>query len=161
MRAPANMRSGLGSILFTFQGIYAGITGLATIALIAAAPFIATMWLTARTISAGEIQIALILAALIIALQRQRTVYSVFLEGMEQQVLVNILQSGAAVVRALVVLGAMLLIAPTAIVFLGAFLLVCLAELLVTAWYAWRATGNAGMARVFYPPWCAGCGVFC
>lgn len=138
---------GLGSILFTFQGIYAGITGLATIALIAAAPFIATMWLTARTISPGEIQYALILAALIIALQRQRTVYSVFLEGMEQQVLVNLLQSGAAVARALVAPGAMLLIAPTAAVFLGAFLIVCLAELLLTAWCAWRATGNGGNAR--------------
>ena len=65
---------------------------------------------------------------------------------MEQQVLVNILQSGAAVARALVVLGAMLLIAPTAIVFLGAFLLVCLAELLVTAWYAWRAASGADKA---------------
>src|SRR5664279_604290 len=41
----------------------------------------------------------------------------------------------------------MLLIAPTAGVFLGAFLLACLAELLLTAWYAWHATGNAGMAR--------------
>ena len=40
----------------------------------------------------------------------------------------------------------MLLIAPTAIVFLGAFLLVCLAELLVTAWYAWRAAAGAGKA---------------
>ena len=151
VREVAHARSGehsigLPSILFTFQGIYAGITVLATVALIAAAPFIATMWLSGRTISPGEIQTALILAAVIIALQRQRTVYSVFLEGMEQQVLVNILQSGAAVARALVVLGAMLLIAPTAIVFLGAFLLVCLAELLVTAWYAWRAASGADKA---------------
>ena len=79
VREVAHARAGehehsLGSILFTFQGVYAGITCLATIALIAASPFIATMWLTARTISPGEIQNALILAALIIALQRQRTV---------------------------------------------------------------------------------------
>ena len=149
VREVAHARSGqhacgLGSILFTFQGIYAGITGLTAIALIAASPFIATMWLTARTISPGEIQNALILAALIIATQRQRTVYSVFLEGMEQQVLINILQSGAAVVRALAVLAAMILIAPTAIVFLGAFLTVCLAELLLTAFYAWRASAGSG-----------------
>ena len=149
VREVAHARSGqdacgLGSILFTFQGIYAGITGLTAIALIAASPFIATMWLTARTISPGEIQNALILAALIIATQRQRTVYSVFLEGMEQQVLINILQSGAAVVRALAVLAAMILIAPTAIVFLGAFLSVCLAELLLTAFYAWRASAGSG-----------------
>ena len=100
--------SGLGSILFTFQGIYAGITGATTLVLVAASSFMATAWLSARTISAGEIQTALILAALIIGLQRLRTVYSVFLEGLEQQVLVNFLQSGAAVLRALVVLGAMI-----------------------------------------------------
>ena len=82
--------SGLGSVLFTFQGIYAGIVGLTTIALVAASSFMATTWLTARTLSASEIQYALILAALIIAMQRLRTVYSVFLEGLEQQVLVNI-----------------------------------------------------------------------
>lgn len=139
--------STLGSILFTFQGIYAGITGLTTIVLIAASSFMATTWLTARTISPDEIRIALILAALTIALQRLRTVYSVFLEGLEQQVLANVLQSGAAVVRAIVVLGAMILIAPTAIVFLSAFLLVCLAEALVTAWYAWRAVRDDGDAR--------------
>jgi len=149
VREVAHARSGqhvcgLGSILFTFQGIYAGITGLTTIALIAASPFIATTWLSARTISPGEIQNALILAALIIATQRQRTVYSVFLEGMEQQVLINILQSGGAVLRALAVLAAMILIAPTAIVFLGAFLSVCLAELLLTAFYAWRASAGSG-----------------
>ena len=47
VREVAHARSGehsigLPSILFTFQGIYAGITVLATVALIAAAPFIAT-----------------------------------------------------------------------------------------------------------------------
>jgi O-antigen/teichoic acid export membrane protein len=139
--------SGLGSILFTFQGIYAGITGLTTIALIAASSFIATTWLTARTISTGEIQSALILSALIIAAQRQRTIYSVFLEGLERQVIVNILQSGAAVLRAAVVLAAMIVIAPTAIVFLAAFLLVCLFELLITAWFAWKAIEKKDRSR--------------
>ena len=138
---------GLGSILFTFQGIYAGITGATTIVLIAASWFIATTWLSARTISASDIQYALIIAALIIAAQRQRTVYSVFLEGLEQQVLVNILQSGFAVLRALVVLAALLLVAPTAFVFLSAFLAVCIAELAVTAWYAWNAVEDDGKAH--------------
>lgn len=139
--------AGLGSVLFTFQGIYAGIIGLTTITLVAASSFMATTWLTARTLSAAEIQYALILAALIIAMQRLRTVYSVFLEGLEQQVLVNIVQSAAAVLRALVVLGAMLLIAPTAVVFLGAFLLASTAEVLVTAWYAWRAVEDPAKPR--------------
>jgi O-antigen/teichoic acid export membrane protein len=139
--------SSLGSILFTFQGIYAGINGLTTIVLVVASSFIATTWLTARTIPANEIHYALILAALTIGLQRLRTVYSVFLEGLEQQVLVNVLQSGAALLRALVVLGAMILIAPTAVVFLGAALIVCAAELLITAWYAWRAVKGNGKTR--------------
>jgi O-antigen/teichoic acid export membrane protein len=142
---------GLGAILFTFQGIYAGITGLTTIALIAASSFIATTWLIARTISATDIQYALILSALIIAAQRQRTVYSVFLEGLEQQVLVNILQSGFAVLRAAVVLAALLLLAPTALVFLAAVLLVCVAELTVTAWYAWSAVPDDAKARFEMP----------
>ena len=142
---------GLGAILFTFQGIYAGITGLTTIALIAASSFIATTWLIARTISATDIQYALILSALIIAAQRQRTVYSVFLEGLEQQVLVNILQSGFAVLRAAVVLAALLLLAPTALVFLAAVLLVCVAELTVTAWYAWSAVPDDAKARFAMP----------
>jgi O-antigen/teichoic acid export membrane protein len=138
---------GLGSILFTFQGIYASITGATTIVLIASSSFIATTWLSARTISASEIQYALILSALIIAAQRQRTVYSVFLEGLEQQVLVNILQSGFAVLRALVVLAAMLAVAPTAFVFLTAFLVICIAELVATAWYAWNAVEDGTKAR--------------
>jgi O-antigen/teichoic acid export membrane protein len=144
--------SGLRAILFTFQGIYAGITGLTTIALIAASSFIATTWLTARTISTGEMQTALILSALIIAAQRQRTVYSVFLEGLERQVIVNILQSGAAVLRAVVVLAALIAVAPTAIVFLTAFLIVCIAELAVTAWFAWEgAAEKGGKARFSLP----------
>ncbi|MBI3703490.1 MAG: oligosaccharide flippase family protein [Rhizobiales bacterium] len=152
VREVAHARSGgheygLGSILFTFQGIYAGITGLTTIVLIAASSFIAHTWLTARTISAGDIQIALILSALIIASQPQRTVYSVFLEGLEQQVLVNILQSSFAVLRALVVLAALLLVAPTALVFLAAFLAISIAELAVTAWYAWAAVEDGDKAR--------------
>jgi O-antigen/teichoic acid export membrane protein len=139
--------TGLGAILFTFQSIYAGLTGLTTLVLIAASSFIATTWLTARTISTGEIQTALILSALIIAAQRQRTVYAVFLEGLERQVIVNILQSGAAVLRAVVVLTALLVIAPTAIVFLSAFLLACVVELLVTAWFAWKAIEKDDKSR--------------
>ena len=142
---------GLGTILFTFQGIYAGITGATTIALIAVSSFIATTWLTARTIAASDIQYALILSALIIASQRQRTVYSVFLEGLEQQVLVNILQSGFALLRAVVVLAALFLVAPTALVFLAAFLLICLAELAVTASYAWNAITDQEKARFEIP----------
>lgn len=142
---------GLRSILFTFQAIYAVLTGITAVVLIAASSFIATMWLTARTLSADDIQYALILSALIIATQRQRTVYSVFLEGLEAQVLVNILQSGFAVLRTLVVLIALLAVAPTAIVFLSAFLAVCLIELPVTAWYAWAASGKKGKARFVAP----------
>jgi O-antigen/teichoic acid export membrane protein len=142
---------GLGSILYTFQGVYAGITGLTTLVLIAASSFIATTWLNAKTISTTDIQYALILSALIIAAQRQRTVYSVFLEGLEQQVLVNILQSGFALIRTLVVLAALLLVAPSALVFLCAFLLICIAELAVTAWYAWNAVGDGEKARFERP----------
>lgn len=142
---------GLGTILFTFQGVYAGITGITLLVLIAASSFIATTWLTARTISAGEIQFALVLSALIIATQRQRTVYSVFLEGLEQQALVNVLQSGFAVLRTLVVLAALLLVTPTAVVFLTAFLAISTAELIVTAWYAWRAAGPVARPRIAMP----------
>jgi O-antigen/teichoic acid export membrane protein len=142
---------GLGTILFTFQSVYASITGVTLLVLIAAAPFIATMWLSARTIPAGEIQLALILSAAIIATQRQRTAYSVFLEGLEQQALVNVLQSGFAVLRTLVVLAALLLAAPTAVTFLTSFLVISTAELAVTAWYAWRAAGPAERPRIAVP----------
>jgi O-antigen/teichoic acid export membrane protein len=146
-----NQPHGLRTILFTFQGIYAGITILTTLVLIGASSFMST-WLSARTISPGEIQVALVLAALTVGLQRLRTVYSVFLEGLEQQVLVNLLQGGTSIVRAIVVLGAMLLIAPTAIVFLAAMLLLICAEVVVTAIFAWRSTRESGDPARFSRP---------
>jgi O-antigen/teichoic acid export membrane protein len=142
---------GLKTILFTFQGIYAGITALTTLVLVGASGFMTT-WLTARTISPSEIQTALVLAAFTVGMQRLRTVYSVFLEGLEQQVLVNLLQSGAAILRVIVVLGAMILIAPTAIVFLGAMLFVICAETLVTAIYAWRSVARSDGSKRFSLP---------
>jgi O-antigen/teichoic acid export membrane protein len=135
---------GLKTILFTFQLIYIAIIALTTLVLVCASSFIATTWLTVQTILPGEIQVVLVLAALTIGLQRLRTVYSVFLEGLEQQVLANLLQSSMAVLRAIIVLGAMIFISPTAIVFLSAMLFIGVTEVFVTAVYAWRSAAAPG-----------------
>lgn len=147
LSADARSKNEPATILFTFQGIYAAITAATTILLIAASPLIASHWLSARTISVSEIEIALVLTALTIGLQRLRTIYSVFLEGLEKQVLANLLQSGGACLRTVVVLGAMMLIAPTAIAFLGGMLLVSAVETIATALCAWRALERSGGAK--------------
>lgn len=149
VREVARARAGqhadkLGTILFTFQGVYLVITATTALILIALAPVIAGTWLKTRTISTGEVEIALILGAAVLALQRQRTVYQVFLDGMEHQVTANAAQSATSVLRAVVVLGAMLAIAPTAIVFLSASLVTGTIELALFATLAWRAAGGGG-----------------
>ncbi len=152
VREVARARAGqhadkLGTILFTFQGVYLVITATTALILVALAPVIAGTWLKTRTISTGEVEIALILGAAVLALQRQRTVYQVFLDGMEHQVTANAAQSATSVLRAVIVLGAMLAIAPTAIVFLSASLVTGTIELALFATLAWRAAGNSEAPR--------------
>jgi O-antigen/teichoic acid export membrane protein len=144
VREVARARAGqhsekLNTILFTFQGVYLAITAITALILVALAPLIAGTWLKTRTISTGEVELALILGAAVLALQRQRTVYQVFLDGMEHQVTANAAQSATSLLRAVVVLGAMLAVAPTAIVFLSASLLTGAIELTLFATLAWRA----------------------
>ena len=147
VREVARARAGrhpdkLNTILFTFQGVYLVITVVTALLLIALTPLIAGTWLKAKTIPLGEVELSLILGALVLALQRQRTVYQVFLDGMEHQVTANAAQSATSVLRAVTVLGAMLLIAPTAIVFLTASLFTGVVELALFATLAWRAAGG-------------------
>lgn len=134
-------RAGLRTILFTFQGIFAGLTGLTALLLLAAA-WPLTALVTAKTIAPGEIHLALMITAVTIGLQRMRSLYTIVLEGMEQQVLANLLQSGGAVIRAAAAIAAMLVLPPTAVTFLTATAAVCLLELIVNAVVAWRAIGR-------------------
>jgi O-antigen/teichoic acid export membrane protein len=131
-------RAGIGTILYTFQGIYAGLTGVTTTILLAGSWLLAGL-INARSIGADEIHLALILTAFTIGAQRLRSVFTIFLEGMEQQVMANILQSGGAVVRAAVAIAAMLVFTPSAVVFLAASLTMCVLEVLVNGLVAWRA----------------------
>jgi len=130
--------AGLGTILFTFQGIFAGLTGLTAIILLAASWLLARL-VTAQTIAPDEIHLALMLTAVTIGLQRMRSLYTIVLEGMERQVLANLLQSGGAAIRASVAILAMLVFTPTAVTFLAASAAVCLLELIVNAAVVWRA----------------------
>ncbi|HZP74637.1 MAG TPA: oligosaccharide flippase family protein [Pseudolabrys sp.] len=142
---------GIGTILYTFQGIFLGLTGLTTTLLLAASWLLARL-ITADTIPADEIHLALILTAFTIGAQRLRSVFTIFLEGMEQQVTANILQSGGAVIRAGVAIGAMIAVRPSAVVFLAASLAVCALEVVVNALTAWRAVPRGSEKAYFSVP---------
>ena len=81
------------------------------------APAIATRWLHFSALSAGEVRGALALMGLALPAVIVRAVYLAGLNGLQRQALANVLQTSATAARALVSLGALLLVAPTARVF--------------------------------------------
>lgn len=106
--------SGTGSLVFNFTLIYTGLAVVLALAIWLLSPWIAAYWLRPQHITPGEVQWAITLMGVGIAVQRLRGIFQATLEGLERQVLCNLLLIGTGLLRLGLGLGALAFVAPTA-----------------------------------------------
>ncbi|MXP64671.1 hypothetical protein E0493_15065 [Roseomonas sp. M0104] len=102
------------TLVFSFALIYLALACLLILAVWAAAPLLAAYWLKPQHISTAEVRECLVLMGFAIGIQRVRGIFQATLEGLERQVLSNLLLSASGLLRLTLGLGALALVAPTA-----------------------------------------------
>ena len=122
----------LGAAAMSFVLLYVLLAAVLVGVLLIAAPLIARHWLRPESISPDDVTYALRLMVIAIGIQRLRGVFQSILDGLEKQVVTNLLLSGTMLFR-LVLTLVVLLVRPTANAF---FLAQIAASLVETASFA-------------------------
>jgi len=117
-----------GSLVFNFLLIYAGLASLLILGVWLLSPLIAAYWLKPQNITAAEVASCLVLMGFAIGIQRLRGIFQATLEGLERQVLCNLLLSSTGLLRLALGLGALAFVAPTAEAFFWSQILASLCE---------------------------------
>ena len=124
-------------LLRTLETIYWGIGIAIGLSVALMAPMVATYWIKPQQISIDTASRALTMIGFVIACQWPLALYSGGMMGLQKQVALNVTASVFATVRSL---GAVLLLwqlAPTLEVFFAWFIVVSLAETLLTGYLLW------------------------
>ncbi|MDJ0387776.1 hypothetical protein QMO56_06595 [Roseomonas sp. E05] len=132
-----------GTLVFNFALIYLGLATLLILAVWALAPLLATHWLKPQHISTAEVRECLVLMGFAIGIQRLRGIFQATLEGLERQVLSNLLLSATGLLRLALGLGALAFVAPTAEAFFWGQILASLCETVTFACAVGRVTPGA------------------
>lgn len=116
----------LGQAAMSFVLFYVLLAAVLVGVVLLAAPLIARYWLKPESISPDDVTHAVRLMVIAIGIQRLRGVFQAMLDGLEKQVVTNLLLSGTMLFRLVLTLGT-LLVSPTA----NAFFLAQIAASLV------------------------------
>jgi len=118
----------LPSVVMTAGLLYTGLAATIMVGAWVLSPFIARHWLNPESVSVATLEHNLILLAIGVAIQRVRGAFQATLEGLERQVLVNILVTIAGFSRLALGLGSLAFVEPTAEAFFYAQLIASVIE---------------------------------
>jgi O-antigen/teichoic acid export membrane protein len=128
----------LRRLLRALEAIFVGIAIVGAIGLIAASPFVASKWLKVRALPLEEVQQAVMLIALIVALRWVSGLYRGAISGFERQVWLSGVNIAIATTRFVFVMPVLLFVGTSPVYFFTYQLLVAVAELLLLAAYTYR-----------------------
>jgi O-antigen/teichoic acid export membrane protein len=117
-----------GTVVFNFALIYGGLAALIILVVWALSPLLAGHWLKPQNIPTQEVQDCLVLMGFAIGIQRLRGIFQATLEGLERQVLSNLLLSATGILRLALGLGSLAFVAPTAEAFFWGQILASIIE---------------------------------
>lgn len=136
-------------LLRTLELIYWGIAAIIGISVVLAAPFIASHWVRPRELSVEAVTLALRMIGIVIACQWPLALYAGGMMGLQKQVTLNLVASSFATVRSLGAILVLWFMAPTLTAFFSWFLIMSLAETLLTGWMLWRCLPGSGVSARF------------
>lgn len=137
------------SLLRTLEVFYYGVALVLFLAFAASADFVATRWLKADEIEPSVIRSCVIVAGAAIAVRWPVNLYHAVLQGVEQQVRLNVLCSSLALVKAFGSVAVLAWVSPSVRTLYDFHLGFALVETGIMAWSAWARVGGlfAGPAR--------------
>ncbi len=135
-------------VIRTLETVYWGISLVAGLSLVALAPAIARGWLEAKGIPPAELQRAIVLMGVVIALQFPIAFYQGGLTGLQRQVAMNAIMAGTATLKSVGAVLLLWLVSPTIDAFFGWQVVAAAIGTFVCMRYLWAAVPpGAGRAR--------------
>jgi O-antigen/teichoic acid export membrane protein len=126
-------------LLRTLEIIYWAVGVTIGITVVLLAPLIANYWIDPERLSVDVVTKALMMIGVVIACQWPLALYSGGMMGLQKQVTLNVISSSMATVRSTGAVLALWQIAPTLEVFFSWFIIMSLAETVLTRFLLWRA----------------------
>lgn len=149
LSALTGKESEMRNLVRTLEVIYWGVAFLVALCVLFLSPYVAHNWVKPGQLSLVTIEQSCVMMGLIIALQMPAGFYSGGLMGLQDQVLVNVINSLLAVLRAGGAILALWVISPTIqIYFLWHFIVAILSASLF-AYFLWRKLPKSGCSAVF------------
>lgn len=142
-RGGANDSLSLNRLLSALEGVFVSVGVLAALILIAASHFVATGWLEVRQLDAGDVQGAIILMALIVALRLIGGLYRGVINGFERLVWLSGFNVSIATARFVLIIPYLAYIGATPGEFFGFQLLLAVVELAALVVHAHRIMPSA------------------
>jgi len=130
----------------TLEIIYWGMALLVLLVLFTASPFIANHWLNAEKITKHELISTLQIMAVLIAIRWPISLYTGGLNGLQQQIGLNLLNAVFAALQGIGALLVLSFIAPTIQAFLIWQLMVTFAQVVMMRWLLWQGLPEGGKA---------------
>jgi O-antigen/teichoic acid export membrane protein len=128
----------LRRLLRSLEGIFCVVAFVGALIVIVAAPSISTHWLNVKTLSLHEVEVSLILMALVIALRWICGLYRGVITGFERLVWLNVFNSFVATFRFVVVIPLFIFVGKTPSQFFAFQFVVAVAELAVLMFKTYR-----------------------
>lgn len=133
----------------TLEMIYWALALVVGALIVAAAPSIALRWVQPERLSPGEIENAVRMMGLVLALQFPFTLYEGGLLGLQRQVALNLVIAAAGTLRFAGAAAVLVWWSPTLTAFFGAQLVASALLTMATAWLLWRSLPPASRASRF------------
>jgi len=125
-------------MLRTFEVLYWGAAGIIGIVVVMSAPVIAEQWLNYKNLNTTNVQYALMIIGMFLAIQWPVSMYAGGLLGLEKQVLLNAIDVAVTTIRYVGASLVLWLVSPTILAFFLWYAFVSLVHVLVLAFTLWR-----------------------
>ena len=153
LSALANAARDMRNLVRTLELIYWGVGAGLGVALVALAPFLAHHWLRGEYLSPDALQRAVVLMGIAVGFQWPSSFYSGGLQGLQRQVLLNLVTAGAATVRAGGAALILWLVSPTIQAFFGWQIMASALQTVAAGWSLWRCLPEPDYRPTFQHRW--------
>jgi O-antigen/teichoic acid export membrane protein len=140
-------RAGMRDLLRTVEIIYCSIAVLIGAVIMALAHTITVRWINVQHLPLPTVERAVVLMGVIAAAQWPLGLYSGGLQGLQEQVELNVINAGAATLRGGGAVLVLWLLSPTIVAFFAWQVVVSLVQTAACALYLWRSVGGGAVAR--------------
>ncbi|MDD4871880.1 MAG: oligosaccharide flippase family protein [Kiritimatiellae bacterium] len=150
----------------TLEVLYWATGLLIGICIITLAPLIAHKWISAKGVSSDEVERAIIIMGLLAAFQWPTSLYSGGLQGLQRQVILNVITAGVVTFKTVGAILVLWLLSRTVHAFFMWQTFAGLVGTIMLAWFLWRNLPPAGRRASFHlellrPVWRFSAGMFC